>query len=349
MKRRLRREAGRWVMLPAQVEEAADRLKQKEGRGAVHAAMLELVAMGEARVECAMHLWEEKAMAWAVARKWLTTSKASTILRRAKAHIKQVPRDTLTILEMGSGWEGATEGLRQVIPRVVTWDMQSQVLGEKGRTSPEILGLFSRGGQKAVRWAAAKAGVSRKGARMLWVSLSCTHTSVANGMGRTQGTGNGLYGGVIEEADEVEVSDLEAVMDGVKDWQEAWPGGAWVVESPMWSSTRLHPRVRQEWEGNDLVRQVEVRGCCYGLLAQKPYRIITNLTAQQWTPRDWRSPVNGCHYCRTGSKHPQCIVPGQGDPRPRISEQGYTVQAARNRVPPALAAEIGASLVRAVT
>ena len=69
-------------------------------------------------------------------------------------------------------------------------DMQSQVLGEKGRTSPEILGLFSRGGQKAVRWAAAKAGVSRKGARMLWVSLSCTHTSVANGMGRAHGTGN---------------------------------------------------------------------------------------------------------------------------------------------------------------
>ena len=207
---------------PAMVEAAADNLKN-QGRGrprqSIQAAMVELAAKGEARITHVMGGagWAQGAVRWAVADGWYSAEVSRTLLTQAEPRITTMCPHTPTLLEMGSGWEGGTDRFSQEIPRVVTWDAHRQNLGERGKAAPEILGKFSRGGKKAVRWAASKAGVSKEAARLLWVSPACVKESVANGLGKSRGCGQGVFGGE-EETSRVD-SEVDTILDGIEDWK----------------------------------------------------------------------------------------------------------------------------------
>jgi len=118
-------------------------------------------------------------------------------------------------------------------------------MGERGLTAPEILGKFSRGGKKAVRWAASKAGVSREAARLLWASPACVQETVANGLGMSRGCGQGVFGG--EEETSRKDSEVDTIMDGIEDLERAWGGGVWAVENPRDSDLRNYDRIVTEW------------------------------------------------------------------------------------------------------
>ena len=52
------------------------------------------------------------------------------------------------MIEMGVGWEGATEGFREVFDRVVGIDTRRHRIGDKGWTQPDFLREF----QEADEW-----------------------------------------------------------------------------------------------------------------------------------------------------------------------------------------------------
>ena len=196
-----------------------------------------------------------------------------------------------------------------------------------------------------MRWVAAKAGVSRDGAKMVWASVSCKEGARPNSLGRSRGCGRGGHGGQSAGATWTD-EDIDEVVEGITDWERAWPGGVWCLENPRDSEVHSHPAVLQAWGERRDVRRVEARGCCYGLDMQKPYLIWTTLTQEEWTPRDWRVV---CKACKENTRHRVQWAPRPGSGGTRLTaKDGFTLDAMKNRVPPELAEEIGAAMVAAV-
>ena len=96
-----------------------------------------------------------------------------------------------------------------------------------------------------------------------------------------------------------------------------------------------------------------IKYCCYrgqqrGTL-MKPTAIWTNL-GEWWRPAceqtdgtvRWQRQCTHCQACREGFLHDVRIIRRSAtDKRPGPTEDGYNPDAARNRMPPALAAELG--------
>ena len=180
-------------------------------------------------------------MDWATQQGWVTSEEGDAAMQDADQHVTTIDPDTVTLIELGSGWEGATEGFRQVIPRVVTVDVTRCQMGERGKAVPEVRARFERGGERLVRWVAAKAGVSRDGARMVWVSVSCKEGARPNSLGRSRGCGRGGHGGQSAGATWTD-EDIDEVVEGITDWERAWPGGVWCLENrrEARTSSNLH-------------------------------------------------------------------------------------------------------------
>ena len=337
------------MIKPAMVETMSDVLKRPEHgitRQAIQYALIEMAAQGKIRVEHVMGgvTWTHDIAQWAVRNEWVPAATAESVREKAGKRVTYIDPDTLTLIELGSGWEGATEGLKEVIPRVVTVDDKRQSKGaKKGSTVPELRGRFNRGKEKAVRWVASKAGVSSKGGKMLWASVSCKEGSVGNSLGKTKKRGRGVRGG--QRKNNWTTEDIDEVVEGIEDWEKAW-GGVWVFEDPKGSAVHRDPAVLRAWQGAKGVRKVEARGCCYGTASQRPYELWTNLTPEEWTPVDW---MIACKHCRHNTQHPETWAPRKGSGSKRVgAKEGFTGEAIRNRIPRKLAVEVAVSMLTAV-
>lgn len=123
-------------------------------------------------------------------------------------------------------------------------------------------------------------------------------------------------------------------MDAVKLAREEDPAIQFACEQPGFSEMRKHPRVVREWGEGTLVQ-----ACAYGeRQSGKTYRLwMSKEAAAEFRPIDPAGPESQCRFCRKGQPHPQAYCPKKGQQRTRISLEGYTTAAARNRVPPGLA------------
>ena len=74
-----------------------------------------------------------------------------------------------------------------------------------------------------------------------------------------------------------------------------------------------------------------MRGCTYGLKHRKDYLLWTNLQEGKefmvFDPKDY------CLPCRMNTQHEQGMIPAKGSDQERVSLPGYSVKAARNRIP----------------
>lgn len=143
--------------------------------------------------------------------------------------------------------------------------------------------------------------------------------------------------GVPQDASVKAGQGLEAVMDAVAKAREADPTIQFACEQPGYSEMRKHPRVIEEWGPGILVR-----ACAYGeRQSGKTYRLWMNpATAAEFTPIQPDSDQSQCTWCKQGKGHPEAFCPKKGQDKRRVRLPGYTTGAARNRVPPALAAAV---------
>ena len=111
----------------------------------------------------------------------------------------------------------------------------------------------------------------------------------------------------------------------LREWAEGGEGRFYMVEQPGGSALEGDPRV--QWMGEPL----RVRGCTYGLKHRKDYLLWTNLQEGKefmvFNPKDY------CLPCRMNTQHEQGMIPAKGSDQERVSLPGYSVKAARNRIP----------------
>ena len=171
----------------------------------------------------------------------------------------------------------------------------------------------------------------------VWASPSCREHSTGNGIGKKKGKGTGYFGG--KQLTRKERMGMEAVLRGLHAWHLKDPQrNHYFLENPAWGSMRFEKEVIERFgEGKIL------NGCAYGLLHKKPYRYWTSIPEAVWTPRNSKAY---CEACKVGKKHVQVMCAKPGDDRPGPSIPGYSKKAARNRIPPELAKEIGEAFVR---
>ena len=265
---------------------------------------------------------------------------------------------TATVLEFGSGWEGATEGLKREVPRVVTVDCCEHNLGDKGTVHPELRRRFEMEGD-TIRQGMKQAKVQAKETAGVWISMHCKQHSTGNGL--PGGTGKFAGENLTKEEDEA----MQAMLSSLNRYVQKDPvNNKYFMENVGYGSFRMDQRVKQ-WFGEGAfkgAREGVVKGCAYGMKHSKPYRraqrknhqaaitcippgrYYTNLTEDEWLPKNSKEH---CIFCKTGSKHPEAMIPGRNDTRPRPHLPGYTVDAARNRVAPTLAQAVGKGFMMA--
>jgi hypothetical protein len=263
------------------------------------------------------------------------------VARKAGKRIVAFPERNRTIIELGSGWEGATDGMKAnpEIDRVVTVDCEPHNLGERGIVHPEIVDRFENAPEgELIQHVARRAAVRQEDIIGIWASPSCKEHSTANALGTNAGTGKGKYAGL--QLSELELKGMHAVAKGIKQWHEGNPKTRhYFVENVAWGSMREDEIV------NELLGAGKtLDGCAYGLKHQKPYRYWTSIPPAIWTPKSANGVCAACSS-RPKRKHEQALCPEKGDKRSRPYIPGYTTKAAANRVPPALGKEVAAAFI----
>ena len=246
-----------------------------------------------------------------------------------KARVRDQPKGTKAIV-LGMGWGGATQGLKEAgISSVIEVDCEGRIETgpTEGALAPDVMALFSDGGEDLIRYAARKGRCRIQDIVLVQASPSCLATSVANGLGKSRGCGRGAYGGKGDEVDDT--NEFMTVVRALLKWEEeAKQAGrqvAWLLEQPRDSSMHLLPEVdRRIGQGQTMM------GCAYGLRHQKPYRMWSNI---EWTPRDAKEE---CAACRARVEHAEQVIPRRGSTLPRPKLEGYNRRAAVNRIPPSL-------------
>ena len=92
------------------------------------------------------------------------------------------------------------------------------------------------------------------------------------------------------------------------------------------------------------LRTVTVDGCAYGLFHQKGYHLWMTMGEDEFVPRVAKEH---CLYCEMGMKHPQGMIPPKGSWQSRVRWEGYSIDAARNRMPVLLGEEFAEAMVLA--
>ena len=284
--------------------------------------------------------WRHEAHTWATQQGWVVR----WVPTDPPAH-----RNTERIaIELGSGWEGASEGLRMVWDRVLTLDQTRHTLTKAGsKTTPDFVTTFQQAAshrQGICTWMASKGGASPAQIGGVWVSADCTVWSTAQGFQKD--TGQGTYGTPQEAAQNISepLKDLQAIMTGIRNLQATNPRVQYAFEQPAYSEARHHP-----WILANLGEGIVVAGCAYGeRKSGKMYRLwLSPGTAACFTPRDPTGPDSLCLYCTRGEDHPHAYSPRPHQQKQRVSLAGYTNKAARNRVPPHLAEAVSIAMIEA--
>ena len=283
---------------------------------------------------------------WAVEAGWVQKAAATATLARWRdLAIRRGPEAQTIMIEMGVGWEGATEGFRKVFDRVVGIDNRRHRIGDKGWTQPDFLREF----QEANEWEGgmvlgmASRARARKGDRLSsFGSIDCTEESLAQALNYGKAHGKGYYAGKPRSV--WAQGGLDAVIRGVREAKDQDPFHQFALENPAYSALRLDGQMIKFF-GEGIV----VQGCAYGgRLTGKGYRFwmspetLEVFLERQILPKDKASM---CEECKANRKHRQAACPQKGDDRERESIPGETKKATKNRVPRRLAALIGKCMI----
>ena len=133
---------------------------------------------------------------------------------------------------------------------------------------------------------------------------------------------------------------MTAVVSGVHKWWQANKGRQFCVENPGQSAMREMPEVVAK-----LGHGMEVWGCEYGRQSRKPYRLWMSPETQAAFEEQEAGRAR-CPLCTAYPQkpHPQAAMPKAGSGRQRISEEGYSREAAANRVPAKLAKAVASAM-----
>ena len=334
----------------AMLRQMETNLKREDGSIEVRAALVLCAAAGEMQVEdmrrrgggAAPGDRVQEAVDWMVQQQWVRLQDAPGLVSRAKQRYVQRTGEHPTVIELGSGWEGATGGLRKTWPRVVTMDKQPQQ--SRGRVlHPEILAEFEAGGEHhagLVEWARVRSDVSQGELGAVWASADCTQESTGQGMNKDKDHAAGVFatGKRTPEAQRA----LEAVFRGIAKAREKYPKLQYCIENVGYGALR-----NEKWITKRFGKGIVVRGCAYGLKSGKTYRLwLSPETVARFTAVDPRSPESCCEPCKrlqrlNHGEHEQAGIPKKGVKRKRISREGESNKAARNMVPTALAEHVG--------
>ena len=276
--------------------------------------------------------WREEARQWGLARGWRMP--ARTAPRGAP-----IPPAEAAMVELGSGWEGATDGLKLVWDRVITVDKERHTISGKGfalrKSNPDVLTTFQQAAKHpkgAALGVAQLGGVLQGNLGAIWVSPSCKLWSTLQNLNAAQGIA------ISEDAWMETLEGVTAVLEAITAARDSDPTIQWCVEQPA-TGDMQHLQTVQEILGSGTV----VSGCAYGeRKSGKQYRLwmspATRSLLEFIKPTD---PESLCQQCKEGVPHLQGYAPAAGSEQGRIKTPGLSGAAARNRVPPNLARHVG--------
>ena len=327
------------TLLPGREAYLVDRLKtmvkhdgKELGRGGARAALIlsaargvyEMVTVAVGRGGSVVDPIED-ACGWLLQHNWVGEGQVGGIREQMQERVHTLPRHMPVVLELGMGWMGFSDPARAAIEaeggRLVTLDERQQDLGDRGLTVPEVLASFKQGRTVGlVHWSAQRARFSLEDLWGVFISPNCTEESQATFL---KGGRRGLKRPRTTDAEE----SIDTMVEGVAKLLEERPEVGVVIEQPQSSSLRGDPRMASLG-----LREVELDGCAFGLRFQKPYVLWTNLTTVEFPSRE---TTLFCQYCAAKPRqaHPQGMCPKKGSSQPRPSLPGYSVDAARNRMP----------------
>ena len=331
----VRQRRGRRVLTVAREEAMGATLKTLRanklamGRWAVRAALLEVVADDNTMVEVgvsggqpAVSRWATTALQWAVQAGWMQEEEAKSIMDSAATRLRVVDPQAPVFLELGMGWAGLTDPAMDRMKaeggRVVTMDQQQCNLGSRGMTQPDILGKFQGRKKNLIQHCADEARFAMEALIGVPLSLNCLEESKGNHLPNGKGPHQGQ-----SRTDTAEIAITEAIAD-LREWAEGGEGRFYMVEQPGGSALEGDPRM--EWMGAPL----QVTGCTYGLKHRKDYLLWTNLSSEEFMVHD---PKDFCMACRVRGQHEQGLIPARGSQQQRVCLPGYSIKAARNRIP----------------
>ena len=93
-----------------------------------------------------------EAQQWAVKAGWIEQAEAeATLAAWRKVAVLREAQNQHIMIEMGVGWNGATEGFKQVFDRVVGIDRKRQKIAKGNKSQPDFLKEF----EEADKWEGA--------------------------------------------------------------------------------------------------------------------------------------------------------------------------------------------------
>ena len=283
--------------------------------------------------------WREEALQWAKERGWRTPK--AGVCRPQSAPI---PRREAVCIELGTGWEGATEGLRSVWDRVVTVDVERQTMETPGKEKsvPDLLTKFetlNSTKDSMIKMVRRKSGIKRKEVGGVWLSPSCKPWSVANHLndkkeGAKQKRAKAMkaerYGG------------LKAALTMIVDAREEDETVQYALENPESSAMKRLPEVQA------LGESIAIRACAYGEVETGKSHVfwMSPETRREFTPIKPTDHASMCDVCKSGGRHRRTKVTSveERGTRERIVGTDMTKSAAENRVPPKLAEHLGRAM-----
>jgi hypothetical protein len=314
----------------------------------VEAALAALEQAGEIAIEdrirgkggASRTEWREEARQWARARGW-TLEEAAPPKQAPFA-----PKESI-VVELGTGWEGATEGLKGAFDRVISMDLSRQTMEARGgrpsvKSVPDLLTPFEVAANHpdgAATWALMKGGGRQGELAAIWASPSCKEGSVAQGLNKGKQGGAGPHAGKQLTTDHI--AGVRAVLEAITKARSRDPAVQYCVEQPAASAMKDMPEV-QATLGEGIV----VSGCAWGeRKSKKPYRLwLSPETAEVFQPIHPASAQSRCEACKGGRRHAEAMVPARGGDQKRVKLVGMTNDAARNRVPPRMAEHVGLAM-----
>ncbi len=295
--------------------------------------------------------WVAKALQWAAeTASWINAGKVDKLVRLAAKNI--TTSNNNAIVELGCGWEGATEGLARVFGQVVTLDKRQQMIsssrcsvdGKARYSHPSVLGDFRQPCANLVHWVRTKAGLAKDELRAVWASPSCTGHSRRQGMLRTNATtshrAQGRFAG--RPMCEEEAEATRAVFDSVWDWwSEDKAKRRYCIENV--ESAKMDEEIERRFG-----RGIVVKACRFGKQSGKTHRLWLSKETEVAFLERYNDPERTprCPYCdvRPRRKHPQSGLPRKGSGQEREHEKGKTRTAAANRTRPELAEAVAICL-----
>ena len=149
---------------------------------------------------------------------WIGQAEAEVTLAAWKElAVRRSEKNQHIMIEMGMGWNGATEGFRRVFDRVVGIDRKRQKIGKGKKSQPDYLREFEDAGQwkgGMVKGMAVKAGVRAMDRVSSFASIDCTEESLAQAFNRWRKGGKGYYAG--KKRTKWAHGGLNAVIQGVR-------------------------------------------------------------------------------------------------------------------------------------